>query len=102
MIAFSCAVPIAANWAVERWNYIYSGGYGSKEYIDVATKKEGHEKLDITSVRIAPDKKTVFLEIPDMKPVMQMKVKFNLKAADGATVSQEIYSTVHKLATNQP
>ena len=92
----------AANWAVERWNYIYSAGYGSKEYSDVATKKEGHEKLDITSVRIAPDKKTVFLEIPDMKPVMQMKVKFNLKSADGAPVSQEIFSTVHKLTAKQP
>jgi glucose/arabinose dehydrogenase len=89
----------AANWAVERWNYIYSGGYGSKEYIDTATKKEGHEKLEVKSVTVAPDKKTVFLEIPDMKPVMQMRVKFNLKAADGAPVSQEIFNTVHKLAT---
>ncbi|MFM8470148.1 MAG: DUF6797 domain-containing protein [Limisphaerales bacterium] len=88
----------AANWAVERWNYIYSGGYGSKEYVNTATKQEGHEKLDVKSVTVAPDKKTVFLEIPDMKPVMQMKVKFNLKAADGATVSQEIYNTIHKLA----
>ncbi len=88
----------AANWAVERWNYIYSGGYGSKEYVDTATKKEGREKLDVKSVTVAPDKKTVFLEIPDMKPVMQMKVKFNLKAADGATISQEIYNTIHKLA----
>ena len=88
----------AANWAIERWNYIYSSGYGSKEYIDTATKKEGHEKLDVTSVTVAPDKKTVFLAIPDMKPVMQMKVKFNLKAADGAPVSQEIYNTIHKLA----
>ena len=88
----------AANWAIERWNYIYSSGYGSKEYVDTATKKEGHEKLEVKSVTVAPDKKTVFLEIPDMKPVMQMKVKFNLKAADGAPVSQEIYNTIHKLA----
>ncbi|NDA65691.1 MAG: hypothetical protein EB141_02310 [Verrucomicrobia bacterium] len=88
----------AANWAVERWDYLYSGNYGSKEYSNLAKKEVGHEKLDVKSVRVAPDKKTVFLEIPDMKPVMQMKVKCNIKAADGADVSQEIYNTIHKLA----
>jgi len=34
--------------------------------------------------------------------VMQMKVKFNLKAADGAPVSQEIFNTIHKLSANGP
>jgi hypothetical protein len=33
---------------------------------------------------------------------MLMKVKFNLKAADGSPVSQEIFSTVHKLTAKQP
>ena len=29
---------------------------------------------------------------------MQMKVKFNIKAANGSPVSSEIYNTIHKVA----
>ena len=32
-----------------------------------------------------------------MKPVMQMKIKFALKAADGAPVSWEIYNTINRV-----
>jgi hypothetical protein len=88
-----------ASYAVEQWNYTYSGNYGSPDVsvIDPATKK--HDKLEIKSARLAKDKKTVLLEIPGFQPANQMKIKMSLKAADGAAINQEIYNTIHKLGS---
>jgi hypothetical protein len=55
--------------------------------------------VEIKSARLAKDKKTVLLEIAGFQPANQMKIKVNLKAADGTEISQEIYNTVHKLGT---
>jgi hypothetical protein len=33
--------------------------------------------------------------VKDQKPVMQMKIDYNLKAADGSKVSSSIYSTIN-------
>jgi hypothetical protein len=40
----------------------------------------------------------VTLKLSELTPAMQMKIKFNLKAADGSPVSSEIYNTIHKVA----
>ena len=86
------------NWNVELWNYIYSGGYGSPEVSTKDAKVKQHDKLEVTSVMLSADKKTVTLKLSELTPAMQMKIKFNLKAADGAPVTSEIYSTIHKVA----
>ena len=86
------------NWNVEMWNYIYSGGYGSPEVSTKDEKVKKHDKPEVTSVALSADKKTVTLKLSELTPAMQMKVKFNLKAADGSPVNSEIYSTIHKVA----
>ena len=85
-----------ANYAVEEWNYLYTGSYGSPEFsaADPAAKK--HDQVEVKSARLAKDKKTVLLELADFKPVDQLKVKFNLQAADGTALQQELYGTIHK------
>ena len=88
----------AGNWNVEMWNYIYSAGYGSPEVSTKDAKVKQHDKPEVTSVALSADKKSVTLKLSELTPAMQMKVKFNLKAADGAPVSSEIYSTIHKVA----
>ena len=59
--------------------------------------RKGHDSVQIRSVKLGPDGRTVFLEIPDLQPVMQMKIKCNLKAADGAPVAAEIFNTINKV-----
>jgi hypothetical protein len=86
-----------ANYAIEQWNYTYSGNYGSPELSPADPKLKKHEKIEIKSARLSKDKKAVLLEIPGLHPVNQMKIKMNLKAADGTAVNQEIYNTIHKL-----
>ena len=84
------------NYSVEQWNYVYSGNYGSPDVSPDDPKKKGHDKVEVKSAQLAADRKTLFLAMP-VRPVMQMKIKFSLKAADGTPMHEEIYNTIHKV-----
>ena len=60
-------------------------------------KKKGRDPLNITASKLSSDGKTITLEIADLKPVMQQSIKFNLKAADGTPIAQEIQHTIHAI-----
>jgi hypothetical protein len=85
-----------ANYAIEQWNYTYSGSYGSPEFSPADPTQKKHDPVEIKSARLGADRKTVLLEIPGLQPVNQMKIKMSLKAADGTAINQEIYNTIHK------
>lgn len=109
-----------ANWSIEEWDYKWSADYGSPEFkhsmisnreeferagtaipikLDVPlAQAKGHDKVEVKSVKLSPDRKTVLLEIPGLHPVMQMKIAGNLKAADGRPVKAEIWNSIWKLA----
>jgi hypothetical protein len=93
----SASAADVANYAIEQWNYTYSGSYGSPEISVVDPKIKKHDVVEVKSARLAKDKRTVLLEISGFQPANQMKVKMSLKAADGTAINQEIYNTVHKL-----
>ena len=119
---FACALdPVSANdpqnWNVEVWNYVWSSAYGSPEIstLETAEKpaelgKDGepqytraqaaqkkHDPLTVKSATLSADGKSVFLEIPEIKPVMQMSIKFGLKTADGVDLRSEVINTIHAL-----
>ncbi len=83
------------DFSVEQFNYFWSSAYGSKHYMVSNPKKEGEDTVKVKAARVLPDKKTVFLEIPNLKPVMQMRIKFNIKAADGFKMNQQIFNTIN-------
>jgi hypothetical protein len=89
-----------ANYSIEQWNYSYSGAYGSSDFSVTDPKVKRHDKVQIKSARLGKDAKTIRLEVAGLQPVDQMKIKMTLKAADGSPVTQEIYSTIHKVATS--
>ncbi len=89
----------SGNYSAERWNYQYSGAYGSPEFSVSDPTQKKHDKLDIKNVRVSADGKTVTLEIDGMKPSDQLKIKYNVDAADGTPLSQEVYATVHQLGS---
>ena len=86
------------NWSIQIWNYRWSSSYGSETYLPLHPKRKGLATLNVTSASLASDEKTVFLKIPDMQTVMQMKIKFRIKAKDGSRMRHEIYNTIHELA----
>ncbi len=91
----------AQNYSVEQWNYKWTSNYGSPEFSVVEPDKKGHDKVAVKSARLMPDKKTVFLEIADLKPVMQMKVKFKINAADGTPINSEIHNTINRVPATE-
>jgi hypothetical protein len=85
----------ADNFAVEQWNYKWTGDYGSPEFKPSTDNKDkGHDTVAITKATLSADGKTVMLEMP-VQVVDQMKIKYRLLTAAGDKLSQEIYNTVN-------
>ena len=85
------------NYSGKRWNYDRAEHYGSPEFSVVDPKKRARDIIDITSANLSNDGLQVTLKIADLRPVMQQTLKFNLKAADGTAISQEIMHTIHEI-----
>jgi hypothetical protein len=92
------------SYAVDRWNYNWTREYGSKHYSVIdPTKALGDkgqavfkgEDVAIKSVKVSNGNKTVFLELADVRPVMQQRIRLNLDSADGAQIRTEIYHTIN-------
>jgi hypothetical protein len=96
------------NYNIEQWNYIWSGSYGSPDVSRDDPKKKGHDTVDIDSIKVSPDGKSIFIKINDLKPVMQMKTIMKIKAADGTPMNWEVDQTINivpgqkPIATSQP
>jgi hypothetical protein len=85
------------NWNIEQWNYHWSSDYGSAEWSVMDPKEKGHDGVDVEKVTISPDKKTVFLKLDEVIPVMQMKIQMKIKSADGNAMNYAIYNTINKV-----
>ena len=117
-VSFACELdPETANdpesFSVEQWNYKWSQAYGSPEISasdpkKVDKNKGSHNKVpdertardvvEVRSAKLQADGRTVFLEIPKIRPVMQMRIGFSLDAKNGRAVRGQIHSSVHELA----
>lgn len=108
----------AGNWNIEVWNYVWSSAYGSPDISTLETKiaatelgndgkpqfsksqmsERKHDPLAVKSVSISADRRSVFLEIPDLRPAMQMRLRYDIKAADGFELRGQVINTIHALA----
>src|SRR5207248_1384106 len=93
----SSAAGDADNYSAQWWNYAYTEKYGSPEVSVADPKKMGRDDVEIRSVKVSSDGRKVSLEIPGIRPVMQMLVRFRLRAADGSAIAQEICLTIHRV-----
>ena len=97
------------NYAIDQWNYQWTESYGSKLYsVKDPSKVLGEKKqqevrgdpVEIKSIKLSDDKKTVFLETDALKSVMQSRIRYNIKAADGMVLKQEIIHTINRVPAN--
>ncbi len=103
-IALTFAQPLdraaaedAGRYAVHQWNYLYSANYGSKDYSVANPQQEGRDEVEVRTAKLQADGRTVFLELPGLRPVMQMELKYNLPFAGGGTASSPLYLTLNRL-----
>ena len=84
------------------WNYRYSGAYGSLEYSPSHPGLAGHDPLTITSAYVLADRRSLFLEIPDLQPVSQLHLRLHVNTDESISGNpvgngQDLFLTVHKL-----
>jgi hypothetical protein len=89
------------NWSGKRWNYARTEKYGSPEFTltsgENGKPKGGRDTLSITGATLSSDGKSVKVQIADFKPAMSEIIRFNLTAADGTPVAQEVLHTIHAI-----
>jgi hypothetical protein len=90
------------NYSIEQWNYLWSSEYGSEEYSVADPTKLGRDPVHLESVEVSPDNRTITLKIPDLKPVMQMKISMRIDSAEGDPINYDIINTVNKIPTTDP
>jgi hypothetical protein len=87
----------AENYALERWNYLWSEKYGSPDFKVSEPGTQGRDKMDIESVQLQTDGRTVLIKAKDLKPVMQMRLQFRVRANTGEPINSEIYHTINAI-----
>jgi hypothetical protein len=85
------------SWSIEQWGYRWTKKYGSKEYKVSDPEQVGHDNVVVKKATLSADKRSVFLTIDNMQPVMQMGISFDLETADGKEVIGSVHNTIHKL-----
>jgi uncharacterized cupredoxin-like copper-binding protein len=98
-ITFTCPLDgeiagKAANHLVQCWNYRYGPGYGSPEYSTRHPDVPGHDNLEVAGAHLTSDKRTLFLDIPDLQPVNQLHM--HLRVNEGLPL--DVFATIHRLA----
>jgi hypothetical protein len=89
------SVGDAANYKAAWWNYRWSGDYGSKRWKVSNPDAEGQDEFGARSARLLEDGHTIEIAFEKLRPVMQMQVGYNVRAADGAMVAGSVFLTIH-------
>ena len=91
-----------ASYHLEQWNYHWTSNYGSDQYSVEHPEQQGHDRLKIQEVRLAPDGRSVVLVIPGLRPVNQIEIRLDLAAADGERFHELAYLTINAVPTKNP
>jgi azurin len=81
------------NHFAQCWNYRYGPGYGSPEFSTRHPGMRGHDSLEIAATRVLPDRRTLFLHLPDIQPVNQL----HLRLQSAPDEFHDLFLTVHQL-----
>jgi glucose/arabinose dehydrogenase/mono/diheme cytochrome c family protein len=93
----AAAAADPANYSAERWNYQRTAAYGSPHF--KLDGSRGQETLTPSSAYLSRDRKSVFVGIPDMQRVMQLRVGWSLRTEAGAAFAQNAYLTPYEVTT---
>jgi glucose/arabinose dehydrogenase/cytochrome c2 len=88
------------NYSLATWHYKRTYQYGSPQF-----KADGTTGIDLlipTSAYLSSDARSVFVGVPAMSPVMQMRVGWSLTTADGVKFQDTTYFTPYELPKFSP
>jgi mono/diheme cytochrome c family protein len=84
------------NYSLTSWHYKRTYQYGSPQY--KADGTTGIDRLPASSAYLSKDGRRLFIAVPNMKPVMQMRLAWSLSTADGKPFQESAYFTPYELA----
>ncbi len=79
------------NFFAQAWNYEYAKRYGSPEFSVKKPDSLGHDRVKVRSVTLLKGGKSIFVEMPDLEPVMQLYLRMHLKDADGTEFKSDFF-----------
>jgi len=85
-----------ASYVAKQWNYRWQAAYGSEMY-SPSSGKIGADVMDISTVSVAANRKSIFLHVANLKPVDQVHLIMKIQAEDGTPFEEEIYWTIHQI-----
>jgi len=105
LLRFDAALDAAAavnpdNYSLASWHYLRTYQYGSPQF--KADGTPGMDRLSPSSAYLSNDGRSVFVGVPDMKPVMQMRISWSLATAAGAKFQETAYFTPYALPAFNP
>src|SRR5687768_3747542 len=84
----------AARVQLQSWNYRRTSSYGSGHFKRDGTA--GHDRSNVAT-HLAPDGHTLLVVVPEMRPVMQMQLDYDLRSATGTPLRNSLYLTVQSI-----
>ncbi|MEM8679355.1 MAG: family 16 glycoside hydrolase [Planctomycetota bacterium] len=85
------------NYSFSEWNYRATSDYGSEDYRISNERRRGRDRLRVQKATLSDDGTTLTLDIPKLQPAMQLELKYRIRTAAGAQLSQSVLHTVHSL-----
>lgn len=79
----------AAQYVVKTWSLKRTADYGSKHFDE--------QTLKVANVTLSADRRTVLLELPDIRPTWCMSIEYKLTGSNGEPVNGLIHNTIHSL-----
>jgi mono/diheme cytochrome c family protein len=89
-----------ASYSLQSWHYVRTHKYGSAQY--KADGTPGQDSLGVSSAYLSQDRRSVFVAVPGMKPVMQLRVGWSPTTADGLAFEENGYTTPYELPAFNP
>lgn len=88
------------NYSLASWHYKRTYKYGSPQYR--ADGETGIDWLTASSAYLSRDGRSVFVGVPDIKPVMQLRIGWALQTSGGSSFANDAYTTPYDLVTFNP
>jgi mono/diheme cytochrome c family protein len=90
----------ADNYSITTWHYKRTYQYGSPNFR--ADDTPGIDPVAPSRAYVSTDGRAVFIGVPAMKPVMQMRVAWSIATAAGAPFQESAYFTPYELTPFDP
>ncbi|MDR3711951.1 MAG: c-type cytochrome [Puia sp.] len=101
-LSFNCkldepAVRDVSRFEITQWNYKWSNAYGSDHYSIREPGRKGEDPLRVREAMVGSEGYSVVLKIPEIGPAQTVRLRFDVRAADGAPIKNSIYLTIRKM-----